>query len=78
MISVIKGVHWSPAQKKWYSRTPHKKVLYRGDRKEEAEKARIAYDEGKVRGRPLKAYKNKEKFRNVWQPCWPSSSYFES
>ena len=74
MISSVKGVHWTPAHNKWLARTPHKKVLYRGDSQEEAEKARLDYDKGKHRGRALKTYKNKEKFRGVFQPKWPASN----
>ena len=44
---------------------------------EEAEIARIAYDESRKKGMPLKAYKPKEKFRNCWQPNWKPSFAFE-
>ena len=75
--SKIKGVHYCSNSHKWYAKTPHKKVLFRGDSMEEAEKCRLAYDESRKKGMPLKAYKPKEKFRNCWQPNWKPSFAFE-
>ena len=70
--SNVKGVHFCSRQRKWYARTPHKKVLFRGNSMEEAEKARLEYDAGRKRGKPTRSYKPKEKF-NAWQPLWPAS-----
>lgn len=72
--SNIKGVYFCENSRKWYAKTPHKKVLFRGDSMEDAEKARLKYDSERKRDKPKKSYKKKERFNMVGQPCWPASN----
>lgn len=73
--SEVPGVCWMPSAGRWVARTVHKKVLYRGHDKDEAEKTRLAYDAGKLKGPAVRQQGNKpkEKFKGVFQPYWPAT-----
>ena len=78
--SDVMGVCWMPSAGRWVARTIHKKVLYRGLDKGEAEKARLAYDAGKLKGPVVRRTGNKPKeiFKGAFQPVWMPSIMFEA